>query len=201
TARRTSTKKDPADLRDRPYQPPPLSLPDEFPASADITGYFSTYTKAGLILDQGQEGACTGFGLACVVNYLRWRKLGLPQKLDSVSPRMLYNFARRYDEYEGEDYDGSSCRGALKGWFHHGVCFEEDWPYQSADLVPPRYGYARRAVSNTLGVYYRIDTQCITDMQAAIHEVGAIYVSSYTHDGWDALPASRQFSHDKLPRI
>ena len=201
TARRTSTKKDPADLRDRPYQPPPLSLPDEFPASADIGTYFSTYTKAGLILDQGQEGACTGFGLACVVNYLRWRKQALPHKLESVSPRMLYNFARRYDEYEGEDYDGSSCRGALKGWFHHGVCFETDWPYQAADLVPPRYGYARRAASNTLGVYYRIDTQCITDMQAAIHEVGAIYVSSYTHDGWDALPASRQFTHEKLPRI
>ena len=68
-------------------------------------------------MNQGQEGACTGFGLACVVNYLRWRRFGLPTKMTSVSPRMLYNFARRYDDYAGEDYNGSSCRGALKGWF------------------------------------------------------------------------------------
>ena len=201
--RRTATKKDPADLRDRPYLPPPLSLPDEYPANPDVARHFAAYIKAGLILDQGQEGACTGFGLACVVNYLRWRKQGLPVKLESVSPRMLYNFARRYDEYEGEDYDGSSCRGALKGWFHHGVCFESDWPYHSSNLVPPHYGYARRATANTLGVYYRIDTKCITDMQAAIFEVGAIYVSSYTHDGWDALPtaAKKPLSHTNLPII
>lgn len=201
--RRTSTRKDPADLRDRPYLPPPLSLPDAFPADADVAHYFSSYNKAGLILDQGQEGACTGFGLACVVNYLRWRKQGLPTKLESVSPRMLYNFARRYDEYEGEDYDGSSCRGALKGWFHHGVCLAADWPYHPDNLTPPQYGYAKRAVANTLGVYYRIDTKCITDMQAAIHEVGAIYVSSYTHDGWDVPSGTgrKPLSHATLPLI
>lgn len=201
--RRTSTRKDPADLRDRPYQPPPLSLPDVFPADADVAHYFGSYIKAGLILDQGQEGACTGFGLACVVNYLRWRKQGLPTRIESVSPRMLYNFARRYDEYEGEDYDGSSCRGALKGWFHHGVCLAPDWPYHPENLTPPQYGYAKRAVANTLGVYYRIDTKCITDMQAAIHEVGAIYVSSYTHDGWDLASGTgkKQLSHANLPLI
>ena len=31
------------------------------------------YCKAGLVLDQASEGACTGFGLACVINYLHWR--------------------------------------------------------------------------------------------------------------------------------
>ena len=201
--RRTATRKDPADLRDRPYQPPPVSLPDEYPPNADIARHFVAYAKAGLILDQGQEGACTGFGLSCVVNYLRWRKQGLPARLESVSPRMLYNFARRYDEYAGEDYDGSSCRGALKGWFHHGVCLESDWPYQTDNLQPPRYGYAKRAAANTLGIYYRIDIKSITDMQAAIHEVGAIYVSSYTHEGWDALPGigKKLLGHTTLPII
>ena len=203
TTRRTGTKKDPADLRDRPYQPPPVSLPDAFPSDADVARFFNAYAKAELILDQGQEGACTGFGLSCVINYLRWCKQGMPLKFESVSPRMLYNFARRYDEYEGEDYDGSSCRGALKGWFHHGVCLASDWPYHPSNLTPPQYGYAQRAASNTLGVYYRIDTKCITDMQAAIHEVGAIYVSSYTHDGWDVPSSSgkKQLSHASLPVI
>ena len=183
-----NASKDPVDLRDRTYTPPPVSLPDLFPSDADIATRLTVYTKAKLILDQGQEGACTGFGLACVVNYLRWRKAGFPTALDSVSPRMLYNFARRYDEYAGEDYDGSSCRGALKGWFHHGVCLEPDWPYQAQENVPPKYGYAERSANTTLGVYYRIDIKSITDMQAAIHEVGAIYVSAFTHEGWQTVP-------------
>lgn len=183
-----NASKDPVDLRDRTYTPPPVSLPDLFPSDEDIATRLTVYTKAELILDQGQEGACTGFGLACVVNYLRWRKAGFPSTLDSVSPRMLYNFARRYDEYAGEDYEGSSCRGALKGWFHHGVCLESDWPYQAQEDVPPKYGYAERSANTTLGVYYRIDIKSITDMQAAIHEVGAIYVSAFTHEGWQAVP-------------
>ena len=202
-ARALDAKKDPVDLRDRAYQPPPVTLPDEYPSQKDVGTFLHIYTQARLILDQGQEGACTGFGLACVVNYARWRKAGHPTKLESVSPRMLYNFARRYDEYAGEDYDGSSCRGALKGWFHHGVCVENDWPYEASGIARPRYGYAQRAIDLTLGVYYRIETKSITDMQAAIYEVGAIYVSASTHEGWQTVPsvAGRKVTHDNLPEI
>jgi len=202
-ARALDARKDPADLRDRPYQPPPVSLPDEYPTSEEVGAFLHIYTQAKLILDQGQEGACTGFGLACVINYARWRKARHPARLESVSPRMLYNFARRYDEYAGEDYDGSSCRGALKGWFHHGVCLERDWPYEASGISKPRYGYAQRASDLTLGVYYRIDTKSITDMQAAIFEVGAIYVSANTHEGWQTVPEvrARKITHDSLPVI
>lgn len=182
-ARKLDVGKDPVDLRDREYTPPPRGLLDQFPMDTDVRQFLPTYSRAGLVLDQGQEGACTGFGLACVVNYLRWRKSDLPARMESVSPRMLYNFARRYDEYAGEDYDGSSCRGALKGWFNHGVCLESDWPYAGASSLP-RYGYAQRANATTLGVYYRVDRKSITDMQAAIQEVGAVYASAFTHEGW-----------------
>lgn len=192
-----------ADLRDRPYLPPPRSLPQIFPADSDIRRFIGAYTQAGLILDQGQEGACTGFGLACVINYLRWRTAGMPKKLDSVSPRMLYKFARRFDEYEGENYDGSSCRGALKGWYHNGVCLESRWPYGAGDDALPIAGWDRDAIERTLGVYYRIDPKAITDLQAAILEVGAIYVSSYTHKGWDKVKTSAKppTSHETLPLI
>ena len=204
-ARRASlnVKRDAADLRDRQYMPPPLSLPQIFPADGDIKRFMGAYTRAGLILDQGQEGACTGFGLACVINYLRWRSAAMPANLESVSPRMLYKFARRFDEYEGENYDGSSCRGALKGWYHNGVCLESKWPYATGDAALPLSGWDSDAVERTLGVYYRIDPQAITDLQAAIHEVGAIYVSSYTHKGWDAVKTSARppASHGTLPVI
>ena len=189
-----TASKDPVDLRDRAYTPPPRGLQDVFPSDEEIHQFLPTYGKAGLVLDQGQEGACTGFGLACVVNYLRWRKSGLSPQLESVSPRMLYNFARRYDEYAGEDYEGSSCRGALKGWFNHGVCLESDWPYGGS--AQPKYGYAQRAGATTLGVYYRVDRKSITDMQAAIQEVGAVYASAFTHDGWSQLPNKRRAPSD-----
>ncbi len=186
-----TARKDPIDLRDRPYQPPPVSLQDTFPTDNEIRSYLPAYTDAKLILDQGSEGACTGFGLACVVNFLRWRKAATPRRMKSVSPRMLYHFARRFDEYAGEDYDGSSCRGALKGWFKNGVCLEEDWPY-GPKHGQPHYGYAERATQCTLGVYYRLELNSITDVQAAIQEVGAVYVSAFTHDGWDTLPKTKR---------
>ena len=197
-----TARKDAIDLRDRPYQPPAASLLEAFPRDEDVREWLPRYSGAGLILDQGQEGSCTGFGLACVINYLRWRKAQFPAVLESVSPRMLYNFARRYDEYSGEDYEGSSCRGVLKAWFHRGVCLESDWPYGDPALRP-RYGYAQRAAETPLGVYYRVELRSITDLQAAIQDVGAVYASAFTHDGWTSLPAHQgsPSGHAELPLI
>ncbi|WP_394788925.1 peptidase C1 [Rhodoferax sp.] len=198
--RQLTVRKDPPDLNDRAYLPPPLGLFEAFPPDALIKEFLPAYTRAGLILDQGTEAACTGFGLACVVNYLRWRKAATPENIASVSPRMLYNFARRYDEYDGENYSGSSCRGALKGWFNHGVCLDADWPYGDPQ---PQYGYAKRASDNTLGVYYRIDLKSITDLQAAIQAVGAVYVSAFTHEGWHQVPNRKTppKGHQDIPLI
>ncbi|MES2625995.1 MAG: C1 family peptidase [Pseudomonadota bacterium] len=197
------TKKDAADLRDRLFMPAAFTLPDVFPPPAELQKFLPLYSKAGMILDQGGEGACTGFGLTCVVNYLRWVKAGNPAKFESVSPRMLYTLARRHDEYDGENYEGSSCRGALKGWFNNGVCLEQDWPYAPFKSSPAKYGFATRAAQNTLGVYYRIETKSITDMQAAIAQHRAVFVSAYTHAGWDNLPKPKRgaLTHKILPAI
>ncbi|WP_367847359.1 peptidase C1 [Rhodoferax sp. WC2427] len=198
--RQLKVRKDPIDLNDRAYLPPPLGLQGAYPSDDDIKKYLAAYTAAGLILDQGNEGACTGYGLACVVNYLRWYKAADKSKIDSVSPRMLYSYARRYDEYAGEDYSGSSCRGALKGWFNHGVCLDDYW---RKDAPQPRYGFAKNATDQTLGVYYRIALQSITDLQAAIQAVGAVYVSALTHDGWHSVPTTKAVpsGHKDLPLI
>ena len=203
SGRRLTARADAPDLRDREYMPPPVSLLAEWPRAQDVRQWLPAYAKAGLILDQGQEGACTGFGLAGVVNYLRWVQREMPASLPSVSPRMLYNMARRHDEYAGENYEGSSCRGALKGWYGHGVCMEEDWPYTSDDQRQPRFGYAERARDTTLGVYYRIKPKSIADLQAAIQTVGAVYVSSFVHDGWQQVPVAKKLpdGHADLPVI
>ncbi len=197
------------DLRDLMYRAPLRSLPARWPLDADLKKLLPAYVKSGRILNQGNEGACTGFGLACVTNYLYWlRHLGAPrsQMPDPVSPRMFYELAKLYDEWPGQDYEGSSCRGALKGWHKHGVCSSTLWPYPLDDtgagvFQRPLAGWDEDATRRPLGVYYRVEKKSVVDMQSAIYEIGAVYVSADVHDGWALDPAPLPASHDKLPRI
>ena len=181
------------DLRDRRFVPRVASLPERFPQD-EWAAQIADYVRAGHVLDQGSQGACTGFGLTAVVDYLYWRATG---RTTIVSPRMLYHLAQLYDEWRGEDYTGSSCRGAIKGWHKHGVCLRKFWPYtvdatgDTPSFEAPLPGWDTDAPKHRLGVYYRVDKQSIVDMQAAIAEIGAIYVSADVHDGWDALTATR----------
>ena len=194
------------DLRDLIYQAPLGNLPHVYPSPDHIQSLLPAYVSAGLILDQKSEGACTGFGLAAVVNYLRWldgaRADATITVDDRVSARMLYHLARFYDEWEGEDYDGSSCRGALKGWHRHGVCREDLWPYNDGKFTRPRDGWDQDALTRPLGVYYRVNKASVVDLQAAIHAVGAIYVSANVHEGWQLGKLDREScGHDELPLI
>ncbi|GJL65712.1 MAG: hypothetical protein NPIRA05_06830 [Nitrospirales bacterium] len=136
------------------------------------------------ILDQKSEGACTGFAVAAAINYLNPRE----RRHYRVSPRMIYEMAKRHDEWPGELYDGSSLRGAIHGWKHMGVCSEELWPYRvgkkhRGDLTIER---ARNARKNTVGAYYRVQPK-ISHFHAALNETGVIAVSAKVHRGWDNL--------------
>ncbi len=95
-------RRDTIDFRDLMYTPSLV----EVPVRIDL----QRYQDAGVpILNQGQEGACTGFGLATVVNYLMRTRKVVPDPVQ-VSPRMLYDMAKRYEEYPGESFSGSSAR-------------------------------------------------------------------------------------------
>ncbi len=177
----THVRADNIDLRDRLYQPlvnvaPPLSL---------APTYMPTQ-----VLHQGETSACTGYALASYVQHLLARSDRPDQR--PVSQRMLYSMARRYDEFYGWKADeGSSLRGAMKGWFRHGACAYALWDDSVAtgELPPassdPKLDWWTDAVTRPLGAYFRVDTRAIADMHAALVEVGAIYVSALCHIGWD----------------
>lgn len=135
---------------------------------------------------QGQTMACTGFALSLVVEHaLRASKRELEP---SISPYMLYSMARRYDEFPGSVADeGSSARGALKGWFRHGACASELFPSlempPAADAIENDWWYD--AVRRPLGAYYRIKPSQIGDMHAALNEAGILLVTCGCHAGWD----------------
>ena len=164
------------DLRDRPYLPAVALAPPAALAASPRPAP----------MDQGESSACTGFALAAVVDHLLARSGRA--KDAGVSPWMLYSMARRYDEFPGVAEDaGSSLRGALKGWFKHGACSAALW---KAITMPRGEGDAPGepwwldAVNRPLGAYYRVDMRSVTDMHVALNEVGALYASALTHEGW-----------------
>lgn len=210
STRNLVARPDRVDFRDRPYLPPLRSLPPLWPPRNIIERNLKDYGK--YILDQGTEGACTGFGLAAVINFIywsAWRERCLMAKLTpedplleerppQVSPSMLYSNAKLYDEWEGKDYEGSSCRGAMKGWHKHGVCEHDLW---KANAKMQNTGWANDAAKRPLGAYYRVDAKSIADMQAALFEVRSLYCSATVHDGWRTPSEKTKVDGVKLARI
>ena len=159
------------DSRDRLYQPPLTPLKNSLDPPPNLH-----------ILDQKSEGTSIGFSLAAAINFLNTRI----NRYHRVSPRMLYEMAKRHDEWPGDYYDGASLRGAIKGWKQMGVCSEELWPYRvgeknRGDLTIARLKEAR---NNTVGAYYRVGPN-ISHFYAALNETGVIAVSAKVHRGWD----------------
>ncbi len=165
---------DPFDQRDLEYRPR-LTL---LPRSLDQRSLRARY----VLRQDGQS--CTGHALAAVINTVL--APGQPQAPPRVSAYMLYRLARRYDEFQGDDDVGSSLRGALKGWFHHGIALESDWG--SLEMRPePDFddeGFVAKCRDRPLGAFYRVNPYRLDDMQSAINELHAIAVSAAIHDGW-----------------
>lgn len=137
------------------------------------------------VKNQEDTSACTGFALSLVVEYLLRRAR---RENAAVSPYMLYSMARRYDEFPGSKDEGSSLRGALKGWYKHGACADALW--STGVAMPPAPKEPKKdwwldAVRRPLGAYYRIDAKAIRDIHAALNEVGIVYASAVCHSGWD----------------
>lgn len=173
-------RRDTLDFRDKMYVPTLVEVPSHRP--------LSEYRRHDIpILDQGQEGACTGFGLATVAQYLLKTRRVDPDGA-RISPRMLYEMARRYDEWPGEDYSGSSARGAMKGWHKHGICTADLWPY-----VLPKKGNVLNdartadALRRPLGAYFRVNHTDVVAMHAALAEVGVLFATASVHAGWDEV--------------
>jgi hypothetical protein len=165
----------------------------------------SEYQKVNVpVLDQGSDGACAGFGLATVCNYLLRARKFRPD-VTNVSPWMLYQLAQQADPHDASaGYGtpdnpnvGASCRSAMKGWNQNGVCQNDFWlkngPYKAAmELVAD-------ARLRPLGAYFRVNHKDLVAMHTALAEVKILYASALLHQGWhDAkpngvVPSSSQF--------
>lgn len=191
-ARKFDAFPDRIDLRDWPYQPTLAPLQDEL----------DNRHRVPEILDQGMEGACTGFALAGAINFL----LAQRRLKRRVSPRMLYEMARCYDEWPGENYEGSSARGAMKGWARHGVCERGLWPDSSYGRGNLTERISKVAIGTPSGAYYRVKHKEVRNVHAALSEVGIVYCTLMVHDGWDkpgliSVTVGKGKNKGKLPVI
>lgn len=188
---RSFVRADALDLRDWIYRPRVTEAPTRTlvpPAWRSVS-------------DQGRTNACTGFALATVIEYLlaRAQRQEARGEVAAVSGHMLYDMARRYDEWTGNEAEdqGSSLRGALRGWFHHGAAALDLWPEHGMPAASLDAGdWWLDAVTRPLGAYFRLQTDTISDIHSALCEAGVLYASALTHAGWEALYRARP---KKLP--
>jgi hypothetical protein len=175
---RRTVKADPIDLRDWLYHPTVSIAPPAF-----VMPHNPRPTK-----NQANTSACTGFSLATVIEYLLDRGR---RAVEPISGFMLYSMARRYDEWAENDErdEGSSLRGALKGWSRHGASAGRLWTKMPMPAATnhPTTDWWLDSVKRPLGAYYRLQPETLSDVHLALVEAGVVYASALTHAGWDAL--------------
>lgn len=94
----------------------------------------------GPILDQGQEGACVGFGwTAKVLSEPFWFNLKtLPAPIPTEPQGFAldtYNEAKKVDETPGENYEGTSVLAGAKVMQSRGVVKSYSWAFNVNDVI------------------------------------------------------------------
>lgn len=132
------------------------------PMCATLTARASIMRTKSLHLDQGTEGACTGFGEEHV------RALSpYPQVTTNDWGRAVYLEARRQDEWEGEDYEGSSVNGAMRAARHLGLIKSWKWAISTAEA---RHGLSYHGAGEMGSWWY--DGMWDTDDHGFVHPLG-----------------------------
>lgn len=96
--------------------------PEAFEGRHGETIYAARYYPIGQALDQGREGACTGFSTQNFLNAAPLMSRGT-----NDDARRIYHRARQIDEWPGESYEGSSINAACRAAVEAGKIGE--WGY------------------------------------------------------------------------
>lgn len=97
--------------------------------------------RRGAVLDQGQEGACVGFGVTQELISTPVRVQFDEAKLPAAAPRRpqpfafwLYHQAQRIDEWAGEGYSGTSVNAGMKMARNLGLIDSYRWAQTREDF-------------------------------------------------------------------
>jgi len=182
-----NTRPDAIDQRDYRYKPSLVNIPTRF------FNPFCLHRKFR-VKEQGSEGTCVGQALSSVVELQNLsRFLDGADVPSRISARFLYKNAQLYDHHPDDALQGSSLRGAIKGFYHNGACAEKLARYQVADdkfSIKNAMRIDARRVA--LGTYFRLE-HVLNHYHSALIETGSILCSAIIHDGWshDSVELSR----------
>jgi hypothetical protein len=149
-----------------------------------------SYTWAcDLNLDQGPDGACTGFAVA-------HEAAAKPKKvkdLNYYSAMGIYNRAKQLDEWVGEDYEGSSVLAAMKAAVEKNWYSEYRWAFGEKDLsmAVGHYGPAVLGINWYTGMF-DVDSEGTIKPTGKIEGGHAILCNGYSftkkmyrlHNSW-----------------
>ena len=164
---------EPRDERDLCVPMPEIDLPREIDWTEQVTG----------VKDQGQEGSCVGFGVTGFMEYLDWKQHGT--RFD-FSERWIYEWAKRLDEFPGENYEGTTIRAAMKALAKHGICREELWPYVAGKKGEPDEKAAEDAYEHRIEKYRSliVPKPDIRLVMRGLHETGPVVAGVAVHETW-----------------
>lgn len=93
---------------------------------------YTRWTPPSIVLDQGEEGACVGFGTTAAIMSAPGRQtLKDPQQFANG----LYKFAKYIDQWEGQRYVGTSVLAGMKSLQRLGFIKEYRWCFKTADVI------------------------------------------------------------------
>lgn len=188
--RRLATGIDVGDVRDYFYEPTLSALASHIDPRQGDCSWWSN----GRVRDQGDKPNCTAQALAGIIDHLRVRnrvidladgdnQLRREDRVPWASAGMLYKIAKFHDSFPGEDYEGSSIRGALKAFYFNGACADE----LTRDMADKQWHMTREILESArkvqLGAYYRVRPR-LPDVHAALNETGLVLASADLHHGW-----------------
>jgi hypothetical protein len=90
-----------------------------------------SYTwKRGAQLNQGEDGACVGFG-----HMARRGARPVPTDVDDAQAFDVYHMAQNLDEWPGNDYSGTSVLAGAKAMTQLGYYSRYDWAFNIDDIL------------------------------------------------------------------
>ena len=105
------------------------------------------------VKNQGGIGSCVGHSGRVVY--------GDTLDFDGKEPSAMwiYKKGKIHDPFPGEDYSGTTIKGACRGLVQEGCCEEKFWPYLDDEDAPMLEGAAENAAQHKIDSYYVIPKQ------------------------------------------
>ena len=144
---------------------------------------FSRRNKTPQVKNQGSIGSCVGHSGRVVY--------GDTEEFENSEPSAMwiYKKGKMHDPFRGEDYSGTTIKGACKGLRIEGCCEEKYWPYRDSEDTQMLEGAKENAEGYKIDSYYVINkTKHELIKKALLNET--LWTSFKVHRSFYSVPSS-----------